>query len=113
MRGQGVRGRGKPQQQKLPGRLAVALFRNGPHAKVARMKSNTNPTNSVASNMLDAWARKHFDAGDVPAWLTEDLRTAAHGNAAFANVEAELVQTLDVLHALRADPETFAACIFP
>jgi len=70
------------------------------------MKSGT-----IQSNTLDAWARHHSDAGDVPAWLTENLRATARANAAFARVEPELIQTLEVLHALRADAETFAACI--
>ena len=70
------------------------------------MKASTIP-----SNTLDAWTRRHLDAGDLLAWLTENLRASMHANVAFARVEPELIQTLDVLQALRTDAETFAACI--
>ena len=70
------------------------------------MKASTIP-----SNTLDAWTRRHLDAGDLLAWLTENLRASTHANVAFARVEPELIQTLDVLQALRTDAETFAACI--
>src|SRR5471030_3326850 len=75
------------------------------------MKSNSKPGNTPASNTLDAWTQRHFDAGAVRAGLTENLRALARANASFTLIEAELIQTLDLLQGLKADPETFDACI--
>ncbi|MDR3389132.1 MAG: bifunctional (p)ppGpp synthetase/guanosine-3',5'-bis(diphosphate) 3'-pyrophosphohydrolase [Rudaea sp.] len=66
---------------------------------------------SSHSNSLDAWAQRHFDVGDAQRWLSASLLQSAHNNAAFAGVEAELVEALNLLLALRADVETLAACI--
>jgi len=75
------------------------------------MKSNAKLGSTPASSTLDAWTQRHFDAGATPAWLLETLRGPARVNAAFAHVESELVATLDLLQELKADPETFDACI--
>jgi GTP pyrophosphokinase len=75
------------------------------------MKASAKPGSTAASNTLDAWTQRHFDAGAVPAWLTDSLRGSARANAAFTRIEAELVETLDLLQGLKADAETLAACI--
>jgi GTP pyrophosphokinase len=75
------------------------------------MKSNAKAGNTAASNTLDTWTQRHFDAASAPAWLTETLRGPARANAALKRVEPELVETLDLLQGLKADPETFDACI--
>ena len=70
-------------------------------------------TSTTSKRSLEVWARRHFDGADAPAWsgrLIEAL-SAANGNAVLHRVEPELLDTLDQLEALRADPETFAACI--
>jgi len=87
-------------------RRSVALFRNGRHAKVVRVKPNT-----IRSNTLDAWTQRNNDAGDAQPWLTERLLGSARNNAAFVRIEPELIETLDLLRALRADAETLTACI--
>jgi GTP pyrophosphokinase len=75
------------------------------------MKPNPRPANAQAGNKLAAWAVDHAGSGVVPTWLTENLLASTSGNAAFASIEPELVETLDLLLGLKADPETCAACI--
>ena len=75
------------------------------------MKSNAKAGNTVAANTLEIWTQRHFDAASVPAWLGETLRGPARTSAALKRVEAELVETLGLLQGLKADPETFDACI--
>ncbi len=75
------------------------------------MKSNAKAGNSVAGNTLETWTQRHFDVASVPAWLVETLHGPVRASAALKRVEAELVETLDLLQGLKADPETFDACI--
>jgi len=57
---------------------------------------------------LRGWLDQHFDSA-APSW-TARLREAIPGLGA-APAEPELLDTLDLLEQLRADTETFAACI--
>jgi GTP pyrophosphokinase len=75
------------------------------------MKSNAKAGNTVAGNTRETWTQRHFDAASVPAWLAEILHGQARANAALKRVEVELVETLDLLQGLKADPETLDACI--
>jgi GTP pyrophosphokinase len=75
------------------------------------MKSSAKTGNSPASNTLEAWTHRHYDAGATPAWLIDSLRECGRANAAFARIEPELIETLDLLQGLKADPETLDACI--
>jgi GTP pyrophosphokinase len=62
---------------------------------------------------LRGWLDQHFDAPGAPAWAAR-LREVAAGvsdHAALRGFEGELLDTLGVLEQLRADAETFAACI--
>jgi GTP pyrophosphokinase len=63
------------------------------------------------SNTLEHWTRRHCESGDLPAWLVDVLPNAAQPSAALQRIEPELIQTLEILEDLRADPETFAAFI--
>jgi GTP pyrophosphokinase len=63
------------------------------------------------SNTLEHWTRRHCESGDLPAWLVDVLPNAAQPSAALQRIEPELIQTLEILEDLRADPETFAAFV--
>ena len=62
---------------------------------------------------LRGWLDQHFRTPPVAAWNTplREAVTAAGDHAALRLVEPELLETLDLLEQLRADAETFAACI--
>lgn len=63
---------------------------------------------------LASWAHRHSEVADAPAWWTTLLGTLKTADAAkLRDIEVELLETLDILEALRADSETLAACIIP
>jgi GTP pyrophosphokinase len=62
---------------------------------------------------LRGWLDEHFGSSKASTWA-EPLREAAAAAGEHPGLrlfEPELLETLDVLAALRADPDTFAACI--
>jgi GTP pyrophosphokinase len=67
---------------------------------------------SSAERSLQGWLDKHSDLAGAAAWSARLRAAVAEVDAdALAAREAELLETLDLLEQLRADGETFAACI--
>ena len=67
---------------------------------------------SPAERSLRGWLEQHFGSPGAPAWgaaLREIPALADSGKA--HPFETELLETLDLLEQLRADAETFAACV--
>ena len=63
---------------------------------------------------LEAWVQRHVDVADMPAWwlqLLPKIAASLRDDPVARGDEAELLETLDVLASLRADADTFAACI--
>lgn len=74
--------------------------------------SSSVKTSQSSKHELAAWMQRHFDVADAPAWSARLIEIlSANDNVALGRSEPELLETLDLLEDLRADPETFAACI--
>jgi len=66
-----------------------------------------------AERSLRGWLDQYSGSSGAPAWAARlrEIAAAQHDHPALHLVEPELLETLDLLEQLRADAETFAACV--